>query len=96
LYPTLNEGFGYPPLEAMRHETPVLCSAVTSLTEICQDAALYFNPYSQREIRNRVLMLAKNEDVYREYVGRAKERYSVVAQRQDQMLEELSALILSE
>lgn len=96
LYPSLNEGFGYPPLEAMRYETPVLCSAVTSLPEICRDGVLYFNPYSQREMRNRVLMLLKNEDVYRSYVHRARDRYSAVAEKQDQMLDDLCALILSE
>ncbi len=96
LYPTLNEGFGYPPLEAMRYETPVLCSAVTSLPEICRDAALYFNPYSQREMRNRVLTLFKNKEVYRDYTERAHDRYSTVARQQKQMLDDLCALILAE
>ncbi|WP_158666596.1 glycosyltransferase [Salinibacter altiplanensis] len=95
LYPTLNEGFGYPPLEAMRYETPVLCSAVTSLPEICRDAAFYFNPYSQREVRNRVLTLFKNEAVYRDYTERAHDRYATVARQQKQMLDDLCALILA-
>jgi len=45
IYPTLNEGFGYPPLECMKYGTPVLCSAITSITEICRDGVIYFNPF---------------------------------------------------
>jgi glycosyltransferase involved in cell wall biosynthesis len=49
IYPSLNEGFGYPPLESMKHATPVLASAIASITEICGDAVIYFNPYSIQE-----------------------------------------------
>lgn len=40
-YPSLNEGFGYPPLEAMRFGVPVVASPITSISEICGDAALF-------------------------------------------------------
>jgi glycosyltransferase involved in cell wall biosynthesis len=94
LYPTLNEGFGYPPLEAMRYETPVLCSAVTSLPEVCQDAALYFNPYAPSEIRNRVLMIERDKDIRQTYACRAGSRHEEISKQQDQMLTELCRLIL--
>lgn len=55
VYPTLNEGFGYPPLEAMKYGTLSLCSAVTSVPEVCGSAVLYFNPYDITEIENRIL-----------------------------------------
>jgi glycosyltransferase involved in cell wall biosynthesis len=55
LYPTLNEGFGYPPLEAMKYGTYVAVSAITSTTEVYGDAVLYFNPYDINEICNRIL-----------------------------------------
>lgn len=44
IYPSLSEGFGYPILEALAVETPVVASNVTSIPEIGGDAALYFNP----------------------------------------------------
>jgi len=44
LFPSLYEGFGLPPLEAMAHGTPVLTSNVSSLPEVFQDAALLVNP----------------------------------------------------
>lgn len=46
IYPSLYEGFGFPPLEAMAFGCPVLCSDTSSLPEITGDAALHFNPYS--------------------------------------------------
>jgi glycosyltransferase involved in cell wall biosynthesis len=44
LFPSLYEGFGLPPLEAMAHGTPVLTSNVSSLPEVFQDSALLVNP----------------------------------------------------
>jgi glycosyltransferase involved in cell wall biosynthesis len=44
LFPSLYEGFGLPPLEAMAHGTPVLTSNVSSLPEVFDDAALLVNP----------------------------------------------------
>ena len=45
VYPSLSEGFGIPPLEAMAAGCPVAASEVTAIPEICQDAPFYFDPY---------------------------------------------------
>jgi len=55
LYPTVNEGFGYPPLEAMKYHTIAAVSAITSLPEVCQNSVLYFDPYNICEIEERVI-----------------------------------------
>ena len=44
VYPSWYEGFGLPPLEAMRAGCPVVVSRAASLPETCGDAALYFDP----------------------------------------------------
>ncbi|MBN1936787.1 MAG: glycosyltransferase family 4 protein [Anaerolineae bacterium] len=44
VFPSLHEGFGLPPLEAMACGTPVLSSDRSSLPEVCGDAAVYFDP----------------------------------------------------
>ena len=44
VFPSLYEGFGFPPLEAMRCETPVLSSDRASLKEVLKDGVSYFNP----------------------------------------------------
>ncbi len=56
LYPSLNEGFGMPPLEAMRYGKTCIVSGVCSLPEVCGDAVYYCNPYDIDEIQNRILM----------------------------------------
>jgi len=49
-FPSLYEGFGMPPLEAMACGTPVLASNAASLPEVCGDAAVLVDPYSAEEI----------------------------------------------
>ena len=46
VYPSLYEGFGLPPIEAMQYGCPVLASDRGSIPEICNDAAIYFDPTS--------------------------------------------------
>lgn len=64
IYPSLNEGFGYPPIQAMKYGTPVIASSISSIPEVCQDAALYFNPYSLCELQNRILHLSTDKNLY--------------------------------
>ncbi|HSW88799.1 MAG TPA: glycosyltransferase, partial [Candidatus Saccharimonadales bacterium] len=50
--PSLMEGFGLPTVEAMANNCLVLASGIPSLREVCQDAAVYFNPLDRDDIRN--------------------------------------------
>ena len=50
IFPSLYEGFGLPPLEAMASGCPVLASDAASIPEVCGDAALYFSPHSAKEL----------------------------------------------
>ena len=45
VFPSLNEGFGYPPMQSMRYGVPVAASGTTSIPEVCGDAAIFFDPY---------------------------------------------------
>lgn len=50
VYPSLYEGFGLPPLEAMACGCPTVISNVSSLPEVCGEAAYYINPYTINSI----------------------------------------------
>ncbi len=51
VYPSLYEGFGLPLLEAMKCGCPVVCSNTSSMPEIAGDAAHYFDPEDEEELR---------------------------------------------
>lgn len=92
IFASLAEGFGLPPIEAMRYGTPVIASAVTSVSEICGGAALYVNPYSIDEIKNRILY-AMHEDLS-EFRERGKKRYQEMQEMQEKDLHFLAKSIL--
>jgi hypothetical protein len=94
IYPTLNEGFGYPPLEAMKYGTLCACSANSAVTEICGDSVLYFNPYDNAEMGIRVLQ-SFDEDIRHEKIEKMKARYAFIREKQDRDLGTLVELISS-
>ncbi len=61
MYISLNEGFGMPPLEAMKYGKTCVVSGICSLPEVCGNAAYYVNPYDIFEIQNRILMATERK-----------------------------------
>jgi glycosyltransferase involved in cell wall biosynthesis len=51
VFPSIYEGFGLPPLEAMTLGCPVLASTAGSIPEVCGDAAMYFDPASEASLK---------------------------------------------
>ena len=60
IFPSVYEGFGLPPLEAMACGCPVICSNRASMPEICGDAALYFDPLNIADIQFQIQRLAND------------------------------------
>ena len=63
LYPSLYEGFGLPPLEAMALGCPVIVSNRSSLPEVCGDAALYCDPKDSVDISDKMKLLINDTDL---------------------------------
>jgi hypothetical protein len=94
IYPTLDEGFGYPPLEAMKYGTLCACSANSSVTEVCGDAVLYFNPYDITEMGIRVLQ-SFDEHIRIEKTKKMEERFSYICDRQEKDIDGIADVILA-
>jgi glycosyltransferase involved in cell wall biosynthesis len=65
VYPSLCEGFGFPPLEAMAAGCPALISNTSSLPEVCRDAPFYFDPEDPGSLE-RALLTAIHDEVARQ------------------------------
>jgi glycosyltransferase involved in cell wall biosynthesis len=62
VYPSLYEGFGLPPLEAMACGCPVLASRAASMPEVCGDAALYFEPHDDAALARLIERVMTNDE----------------------------------
>jgi glycosyltransferase involved in cell wall biosynthesis len=67
-FPSLYEGYGLPPVEAMSFGVPVLTSRVSSMPEVCGDAALYIDPYDPRDMREKIERLV-GDKALRDYLS---------------------------
>ena len=77
VFPSLYEGFGLPPLEAMACGTPVIASGVSSLPEVLGDAAMIVNPENVFDIAHGIRDVLLNPELRRELVQKGYQRLKV-------------------
>ncbi|NJI75004.1 glycosyltransferase family 4 protein [Sphingobacterium kitahiroshimense] len=61
-YPSLNEGFGYPPVDCLKYNTPVLCTAISATNIVYNGSVVFVNPFNIDEIKSRILYMIDNLD----------------------------------
>jgi glycosyltransferase involved in cell wall biosynthesis len=66
VWPSLYEGFGIPPLEAMALGTPVLASCSSAMPEILGDAALFFDPEDPADIQRALKAFCSMREIKRD------------------------------
>ena len=74
VYPSLYEGFGIPPLEAMSLDCPVACSNTSSMPEVVGNAAIQFDPYEVDSIANALEAVVTNSALQADLRQRGRDR----------------------
>jgi glycosyltransferase involved in cell wall biosynthesis len=74
IYPSLYEGFGIPPLEAMSMDCPVICSNTSSIPEVVGDAAELFDPDNTAAMRSAIESVVGSEPARALLIERGRRR----------------------
>ena len=74
VFPSLLEGFGLPPLEAVSLGCPVILSDIPILREIFGEAGFYFNPHSEEDLAKAILKVISEEEFKIGLLEKQKER----------------------
>lgn len=74
VHPSLYEGFGFTPLEAMACGCPVVVSNTSSLPEVCGNAAIYFDPYDVFDMVKKIKMVIEDKTVRTTLIDRGLQR----------------------
>ncbi|MCD6450968.1 MAG: glycosyltransferase family 4 protein [Acidobacteria bacterium] len=81
VFPSLYEGFGLPPLEAMAVGTPVVASNVSSIPEVVGDAALLVDPRDEEMIAKGILRLLNERGLKQDLIEKGKKRAKIFSWR---------------
>lgn len=74
VFPSFNEGFGLPVLEAFEHNLPTIVSNNTCLPEVGADAVLTFDPYSVNDIVDKITTVLNNPALQKEMIAKGQKR----------------------
>jgi glycosyltransferase involved in cell wall biosynthesis len=74
VYPSLYEGFGIPPIEAMLLGCPVVCANAGSIPEVVGDAGRYFDPASSEDLAAAILAVVKDQSLAEQLVAAGRQR----------------------
>lgn len=74
VYPSLYEGFGIPPLEAMSFDCPVVCSNTSSIPEVVGDAAMLFEPQSADDLGQALAAVLDDAVLRQSLIAKGQER----------------------
>lgn len=74
VFPSLYEGFGMPPLEAMVCECPVVCSNTASLPEVAGDGACFVNPFDEETIAAGMMRVLEDKEYAEHLIAKGKEQ----------------------
>lgn len=74
IYPSIYEGFGFPPLEAMSEDCPVISSNASCMPEVVGDAARFFDPEDEDSIKDAIQEVFDSAELRKALISRGKNR----------------------
>jgi glycosyltransferase involved in cell wall biosynthesis len=74
VFPSFYEGFGLPPLEAMARHCPVITSDAASMPEICGDAALFFSPSNETDLKAKITQMLTDKELRDQFIKKGIDR----------------------
>jgi len=77
VFPSYNEGFGIPTLEAFQFDLPVLVANNSCLPEVGGDAVLTFDPYNQNDLVEKMELIATNQNIRTTLIQKGRERLKI-------------------
>ena len=83
VFPSINEGFGLPVLEAFHHKLPVLVATNTCLQEVGGDAVLGFDPYNVQEIQDQIIRVIASPELKQTLIKKGTERLALFSWRKN-------------
>lgn len=81
VYPSLYEGFGFPPLEAMSYNCPVIASNASCLPEVLADGACFFNPLEAEDLVGCVLKIVDDDSFRGQLIAKGSQRAALFTWR---------------
>ena len=73
VFPSIDEGFGIPLIEAMKSDVPVICSDIEIFKEIGRDSVLYFKASNHIDLHEKLNILINDSDLRKKLIKLGKE-----------------------
>jgi len=81
VFPSIDEGFGIPLIEAMRAHIPVICSDIQIFKEIGDDSVIYFKRQDYNDLYNQLKLINKNTTILKTLVSKGNKRANLFNQK---------------
>ena len=80
VFPSIDEGFGIPLIEAMRAQVPVICSDIEIFKEIGNDSVIYFKKQDENDLCNKLKLISEDKTTIQIVISKGKKRVNMFNQ----------------
>ena len=74
VFPSIDEGFGIPLIEAMRAQVPIICSDIEIFKEIANDSVIYFKKQDYNDLYQNLKLILKDKTTVVNLISKGKKR----------------------